>query len=207
MSFLETPRFPGCPSFGYVSRPMYATNVVRARSGREVRNRYWSRPLYQIDVTVGPRQEEEIQECLEFYHAVGGEECGFRAKDFADYLSCRVGRTPTATDQPLLISSGSPASYQMVKRYTAGVRVQEREIVKPVEGSILIADDGSLKTEGAHYAIDYASGLVSLYFSPVGALTWGGEFDTPVRFDGPFPIEIVNKRIQSVSFTLTELRL
>lgn len=207
MAFLENPVFPGCPSFGYVSRPDYLTSVVRVRSGREQRNRFWSRPLYRVDVTVGPREENEIQELLEFWHAVGGMECGFRFKDWADYKSCRVGQTSAATDQPLVLVDGSPVQYQLTKRYTAGVRTQDRDIYKPVSGTILIADNGTPKTETSDYTVDYATGLVTLLFSPAGALTWGGEFDTPMRFDSDFPVELSNHRIQSVSFTLMELRL
>lgn len=207
MSFLETPRFPGCPSFGFVSQPDYLTSVVRVRSGREQRNRYWARPLYRYQVTVGPRMEDEIQALLEFWHAVGGMECGFRFKDWADFKSCRVGQEPTALDQPLIAVAGSPAAYQLTKRYTAGVRTQERPIYKPVQGTILLADNGTTKTETTDYVVDYATGLVSLNFTPVGALTWGGEFDVPVRFDSEFPVELSNHKIQTVTFALQELRL
>jgi hypothetical protein len=44
-------------------------------------------------------------------------------------------------------------------------------------------------------------------YAPAGALTWGGQFDVPVRFDSEFPVEILNLRIQSATFTLRELQL
>ncbi len=208
MSFLETPVFPGCPSYGYVARPQYSTTIVRMANGREYRNRNWSRPLYRYEVTIGPRRQDEIQKLLEFFHAVGGEEEGFRFKDWADFKSCRVGDTPSRTDQPLVLTEGSPAIfYQLTKRYTAGARTQDREIYKPVSGTILIADNGTLKTEATHYTIDYTTGIVELLFSPVGTLTWGGEFDVPVRFEGDFPLEITNFEIQSVALSLVEFRL
>lgn len=206
--FLESPRFPQCLSFGFVSEPMYVVSVIERASGVESRNRSWSRPLYRYTALLGPRVEGDVQDALEFYHAVGGRAYGFRFRDPVDYLSCRVGQTLSAVDQPLYLLSGySPESYQMVKEYSYGALTQQREIYKPVLGTILVADNGVLKTESVDYSIDYARGLVELAFTPVGPLTWGGEFDVPVRFDSEFPVEVLDRRIQSASFTLRELRL
>lgn len=204
MSFLETPTFPGCPSFGFVSQPDYSTQIVRVQSGRELRNRLWARPLNRYTVTVGPRMEAEIYELLEFWHAVGGQECGFRFKDWADYKSCAIHDTPAATDQPLVEDSSSDLSYQLVKRYTKGARTQDRDILKPT--SVMVAHDGTPLTVGVDYTVDLTAGIVYLTAPLSGVLTWGGEFDVPVRFDSDFPVEIMDKQVQSVSFTLMELR-
>lgn len=205
--FLESPAFPGCPNFGYTSQADFSVSIIRKAGGQEERNANWSRSLQVITVTVGPRMEDEIQELLEFWQAVGGQFCGFRFKDYADFKSGRVGETPTRTDQPLVATTDSPQAYQLTKRYTAGARSQDRAIYKPVQGTILIADNGALKTEGVDYSIDYTTGLVDLAFTPAGALTWGGEFDIPVRFASDFPIELVSREIESVQFVLQELRI
>jgi uncharacterized protein (TIGR02217 family) len=186
---------------------MYAVAITERSSGVERRNRSWSRPLHRYTATVGPRVEAEVQEALEFYHAVGGRAYGFRFKDSVDYKSCRVSGTPTAVDQPLEVLADSPEYYQMVKRYTAGTLSQSREIYKPVQGTILVADAGVAKVEGVDYTVNYARGTVDLLYAPAGALTWGGQFDVPVRFDSEFPVEILNLRIQSATFTLRELQL
>jgi uncharacterized protein (TIGR02217 family) len=205
--FLETPRFPSCPSFGFTSEPMYAVAIIERASGIETRNRTWSRPLNRYPaVTVGPRVEADVQEALEYYHAVGGKAYGFRFKDYADYKSCRVNETATAIDQPIYIDPLTSA-YVLVKEYTAGILIQQREIYKPVQGTIMISDSTALKTEGTDYTIDYPSGVITFLYTPVGVLRWGGEFDVPVRFDSEFPVELINLRIQSASFTLKELRL
>lgn len=206
MSFLETPRFPACPSFGYTSTPDYSVTISEAVSGKEWRNRNWARPRFSFDCTIGPRAEDDIQELTEFWHALGGPEVGFRFQDLTDYKSCFVGDEPTSTDQLLEIIVDSPSGYQLSKAYTAGARTQLRPIYKPVQGTILLADNGVAKTEGAQWQLDYATGIVTLSFSPVGPLTWGGEFDVPVRFDSRFPVEIQNKKIHSVAFALKELR-
>lgn len=189
--FLETPRFPGCPSFGFTSDPDYRVVVTRTASGFEKRNRSWQMPLTRMVVTIGPRLEQEIQELLEFYHAVGGMAIGFRVKDYSDYKSCFVNETPTSIDQPLVAVD---AGHQLVKRYQFGSLTLNRYIYKPVLGTVTFTGGGSL---------DYSTGLVT---GGAGG-TWGGEFDLPMRFDSTFPIEIVSQRIQSVQFALSELRL
>lgn len=205
--FLESPVFPQCPSFGYTSEPMYSVTPIERASGVETRNRNWEYPLHRFNCTVGPRAEENIAELLEFWHAVGGWAYGFRFNDGIDNKSCRIQSDPTSLDCPLLLVAGtSPEEYQLIKRYTFGARTQDRPIYKPIEDTILIADNGVLKAETSDYTIDYATGRVSLLFTPAGTLTWGGEFDVPVRFDSEFPVELVNKRIQSVTFMLRELR-
>lgn len=209
MSFLESPRFPGCPRYGYISEPMYSVTVIERAGGAERRNKNWQYPLTRITLTVGPSEggDPAVQELLRFWHVVGGQAYGFRVKDFADFKSCEVGDTPAATDCPLLeVTGSSPLEYQLVKRYTYGSLYQDRLIAKPVSGTILIADNGTVKTETTHYTIDYTTGRVTLLFTPAGTLTWGGEFDLPMRFDGSFPVEIMSYRQQAVSFSLKEIR-
>lgn len=208
MAFLESPRFPGCPKFGYTASPRYSVTISKTASGRERRNRNWARPLYRYDLTVGPstRGEDEIQELLEFWHAVGGTEVGFRFKDWADYKTSRVNEDVSMLDQVLTLSGGSPGGYQLIKEYTAGVRTQQRTIYKPVSGTILLANNGVLMTPGSQYAVDYATGIVTLFVAANGPITWGGEFDVPVRFDSEFPIELSGHQIETVSFAVTEIR-
>lgn len=206
MSFLEDPRFPACPGFGHQSVPNYSVTITETVSGAEHRNRNWARPLHRYSVTVGPQLEEHVDELLEFYHALGGQECGFRYKDIADFKSCRKSETSTVLDQAAELLPGSPGGWQLVKAYRAGVRVQTRVILKPVAGTIVIADNGVQKVEGVDWVMDYTTGIFQVFFVPVGIISWGGEFDVPVRFDSEFPIEAVSERIQSVQFALKELR-
>jgi uncharacterized protein (TIGR02217 family) len=206
--FLESPPFPKCPSFGFVSEPMYSVTIIERSSGIESRNRNWNYPLHRYSATVGPRAEEDIAELLEFWHAIGGTAYGFRFNDGVDNRSCRLYETITPTDQPLVIdATHSPTAYQLTKRYTYGARSQDRPIFKPIADTIRVADGGVEKIETVDWTLDTTTGLVTLLFTPAGALTWGGEFDVPVRFDSEFPVELVDRRIQSVSFVLKEQRV
>lgn len=197
-SFVESPRFPYCPSFGYTSDAEYRVVITRRASGVEKRNRAWRYTLVKGTVTVGPRREEEIQDLLQWWHACGGTAIGFRVKDYADYKSCYVSQTPTAVDQPLL-ETDTPGVYQLAKRYFAGIDQDSqpvygyRPVYKPVSGTVLLSGAGS---------VDYTTGLVS---GSSGG-TAGFEYDLPMRFDSGFPVEIIEQRIQSVTFGLTELR-
>lgn len=197
--FIEAPRFEACLAYGYTSDPEYKVVITRRASGVEKRNRAWRRPLLKITVTLGPRHQLEIQDALAWWHAAGGQARGFRVQDRVDWKSCHVDFTPTALDQPL-VETTTPGVFQLTKRYQVGVDVdnnpvwQDRYIFKPVEDTVVLSGAGS---------VDYTTGLVT------GASegdTWGGEFDVPVRFDSNFPVEIVNQRIESVTFALTELR-
>lgn len=208
--FLETPRFPTGQSYGangYTMTSNWSETITQTTGGEESRNRNWQRSLKVFNVTMGPNAADNILEAYEFWEALAGPDCGFRFKDWSDFRSCRITQLPGKQDQLLTFIPGSPGGgWQLTKSYAKGIVGTLRYILKPVEGTILIADAGVLKTEGTHYSIDYTTGLVQIFFTPTGQLTWGGEFDVPVRFDSTFPLEVVNFEIAQVSFQLCELR-
>lgn len=204
--FCETPAFPTCPNFGYTSSPRYSVTITATASAAERRNRNWARPLHVYQFTAGPRAEVEIAELLEFWHAMGGPECGFRFRDVIDFKSCRTNEDASPVDQPVDLIPGSPGGLQLVKEYVWGARIQVRKILKPVVGTIRVADNGTEKLEGPDWTLDYTTGLLALLFTPAGTISWGGQFDVPCRFDSEFPVEAMNERIQSVQFQIAELR-
>jgi uncharacterized protein (TIGR02217 family) len=206
MSFLETPRFPECQRYGYTVRSQWSTTVMQFASGDEERNRNWERSLRIYNVQMGPKHQDVIEDAYHFWEALAGEECGFRFKDHADYKSCGKSDTPAAIDQVMVLIPGSPGGYQLTKTYRRGARATVRKILKPVEGTILIADNGVQKTENADWVLDYTTGLLTIFFSPAGQVTWGGEFDVPVRFNGEFPVEVISDRVEQVQFELLELK-
>ncbi len=212
MSFVEA-QFPVCPSIGQISAPGYNVSIARVQSGREQRNQFWQYPLHSYNLTVGPRMESEIEQVLEVFHAVGGTEYGFRFSDGADYKSCALSGTPAATDQPLVAVPGSPSQYQLTKSYAFGSIMRYRRIQKPVSGSVLVAADGAVLTAGVDWTVDVTTGLVTFLTgadegSPAPVLTWGGEFDVPVRFNNPeLPILLDQAQIASVEFVLREIRI
>lgn len=208
MQFLETPVFPVCPGFGYTADPSYSVTHVQRAGGRERSNLNWSEALRRFTFSVGPREEEFISALIEFYHAVGGTAGRFRFKDHSDFKSCLIHEDVSVLDQPLPITVDvSPEGYQLTKRYTAGALTRDRRIKKPVAGTIRVADGGVELTEGPDFALDATLGVVYLNAPPAGVLTWGGEFDVPVRFESTLPVEIIEQRIQSAEVSLIEVRL
>jgi Uncharacterized conserved protein len=209
MAFLESPRFEICPKFGLTWAADYAVDIVEVANGEEYRNQQWSQARRTAQLTVGPGPElvPEVQYVLRHWHVVAGRTHGFRCQDATDYKSCDTDQTPTALDQPVVFVTGvSPEGWQLTKLYTVGGSLTtSRDITKP-RSPILLADNGSIKTEGSDYMVDYTSGIVTLNFSPTEPLTWGGEFDIPVRFDSELPIEVLETRLQTVTFALREIR-
>lgn len=159
------------------------------------------------DVTVGPRAEETVQEIIQWYRAMGGREIGFRFKDFADYKSCHIQSDPTPLDQPVQIVLGHPNQFQLVKEYIYGPRIQVRQILKPIAATITIEYNGGAYVSGVDYTLDDTTGIITVpgTIDP-NLMSWGGEFDVPVRFNSELPVSIVDKEIETVNFSLLELR-
>lgn len=201
-----SPIFPACPKFGFTSEPRYLVKIVTRDGGFERRDRKWSRPLHRYTgVPIGEQADDNIQELLYFWHAVGGMSTTFRFTDYADYKSCRTGQDPTELDQPFVALTGE--SYQMMKVYSYAGLQQLREIKRPHAATAVIANEANVIQNPVNYSIDESTGIVTTATGFDGTPTsWGGLFYVPCRFDSEFPIEIANKRIQSVQVAIAEVR-
>ena len=208
MAFNETDIFPGCPKFGFSSSPLFSVEIVETAGAVEFRNENWPQAKRLILVTVGPGPggEPEVERLRDYYQAHGGPTDAFRTLDPTEFKSCYNRETPSPTDQPLILVTGT--TYQLTKQYTAGSITRYRKIYKPYidddDGAIQVASNGTPLAGGA-FSVDYTTGLVTT--AAGGTLTWGGCFHIPTRFDGEFPVQIVNYRAMSVSFVLKELPL
>jgi uncharacterized protein (TIGR02217 family) len=206
----DSPIFPNCPTFGYVSEPNYLVKITLREGGFERRQRMWARPLTKITASpTGDQPNEDIEAVMAFWHAMGGLSSAFRATDWTDYKSCLLSGIPAATDQPLVLSGDSPVSYRLVKQYQVGSIIQQREILKPVGSTILIANEvGVTQTD---WTLDESTGLVTAGGSFSGVPTaWGGEFYIWCRFDAQLDPSITNwgsAPIMNVTVQLSELRL
>lgn len=201
--------FPGCPSFGFTSGPRYKVKIIEREGGHERRTRKWSRPLHRYaSVPMGNRADEEIQEILYFWHAMGGMATGFRLKDHADFKSCKTHQTPTPLDQPFILEEDSPSGYQLVKTYTVGSIEQVREIYKPKGDTIRVANELGEEQPESAWTLDEGTGLLTPDVSFDGTpSSWGGEFYTYVRFDSVLDIAVSEQRIQQCDFSMTEIRI
>jgi uncharacterized protein (TIGR02217 family) len=167
MSFEEI-QFPTDISYGATGGPIFMTDVVATVSGHEQRNSKWSQSRAKYNVASGVKTESQWQALIAFFRARRGMAVGFRFKDWSDYK---------AVSQPLKSLGGN--DYQLVKRYVSGSAVYEREITKPVAGSVKLYANSILQTSG--WSINTATGVITTSIS--GTLTVDLEFDVPVRFD------------------------
>jgi uncharacterized protein (TIGR02217 family) len=186
-TFIETPRFPDDISYGSRGGPGWSTNVVETDSGAESRNQRWSYPRHEYDVAFGVNTLARLEALLMFFHVVAGKAIGFRFKDWLDFKSCLRAGTPSATDCAIGTGTGALATFQLVKIYTQGSYTRSRKILKPISGTLLVAVAGTTKSEGTHYTVNYATGVITFTGGNIPtngqAVTAGFEFDVPVRFD------------------------
>lgn len=201
--------FPACPTYGFVAEPGWLVKIAAREGGYERRDLKWSRSLRKYTgVPTGDQPQDDIEDILDFWEAMNGFWQGFRFKDWMDYKSCRLRLTPAATDQPLVVSGDSPASYRLVKNYAtkSGRTIQPREILRPIGSTIMIANDtGAVQSA---WTLDESTGLVTIDGGFAGTPTsWGGEFDVWCRFDAQFNPTISDYQAMSVTVQLAEIRV
>jgi uncharacterized protein (TIGR02217 family) len=182
MSSFHEVQLPLALAFGAAGGPERATDISRLASGGESRNARWSASRRRWEVGGAVMKLDMAHELVAFFEARCGRLYGFRFRDPIDCKSCAPSAAPSALDQPLGAGDGEATAFQLVKHYASGEGSWERPIVKPVEGSVLIAVNGAATTA---FDVDPATGIVTFHAAPAeGAeLTAGFAFDTPVRFD------------------------
>jgi uncharacterized protein (TIGR02217 family) len=206
-TFMDDVLFPIHISWGSQGGPDWPVDIVEVGSGFEERNTKWSAPLRTYDARYGVRTHDELYEILQLYHVAMGRLRGFRLLDWTDYRSGPPQQEPTAIDQALGTGDGDTATFQLVKRYRVNAHAFDRTIAKPY-GTILIGVDGDEIPSG--YSVDTATGVVTFDVAPAldEALTWGGQFHVPVRFDGRLDQTAIRGPIGDIaSIPLKELRL
>ena len=169
-------RFPTDISIGAVGGPGYSTDVVVLGSGHEQRNQNWSAARSSYDVSKAVVTNALRDELIAFFRIAKGRTHSFRLKDFTDFKA--------STTTGIFLSLGG-VTYQLQKRYTHAGGTEDRDIVKPVNGTISVYKAGPiLLQESVDYTIDYATGvLTALGGTPPVPVSWAGEFDVHARFD------------------------
>jgi uncharacterized protein (TIGR02217 family) len=171
--FVEAPSFPLALSYGATGGPVYSTDLVQRSSGLEQRNANWRQPRCQWDVGSQHRTQAEVDELVQFFHAVAkGMENVWRFRDFTD----------DAFDNPIGTGDGTTTTFQLVKVYTYGAQSSTRLIVKPIAGSLHLYVAGVARED---YTPDFTTGLMT-FATPPGAgdvVSASGNFEVPTRFN------------------------
>ena len=184
MSFHEV-RFPPRLSFGSVGGPERMTDIVQISNGFEERATPWRHSRRRYDAGVAMRGLDDLEELIAFFEARQGQLYAFRWKDWSDYKSCRPSETPAFDDVIIGTGDGATTDFRLSKLYQSGEHSYARPIHKPVDGSVLIGQQGDEFWEGQDYSLDLTTGVVSFVRAPDPdvLVTAGFEFDVPVRFD------------------------
>jgi len=207
-AFMDGVIFPKLISQGSAGGPDWPADIVTLASGYEERTTTWSAPLRSYDVAWGVRDRDELFEIIQLYHVMRGRLYGFRYLDPTDNRSCLPLSTPAHTDQALGTGDGTTVAFQLTKTYSlASAPDMIRDIKKPF-GTILIGVDGVGTPAG--WTLDAVTGVVTFDVAPaIGvALTWGGQFHVPVRFDTKLDQIAVRRKMGDIpSIFLKELKL
>ncbi len=165
MAFLETPRFPGCVSFGATSGPMFSTVRTVVASGFDDVVIRHEQPLHRYVLEHANRTQTEHDELVKFFMAVKGMGHRFRVKDYSDYQVTVADGVlqPLHGGLPAAGSAGvgyGTATYVLQKTYTAGALTTYRNINKPI-ATVAIYRGGVLQTLTTQYTIDYTTGKIT----------------------------------------------
>lgn len=165
---------------GAVGGPGFRTTVITAISGIEQRTSDWDSCRGHWDIGYGISGTSALATVIAVFRACMGKAFSFVFRDWSDY---------TATTEAFGTGDGVETEFQLIKTYSsinystsAVARSYVRNIVKPIESTLVIKDNGST-VNPSDYSI--SNGLVTFDTAPTSthALTWSGEFDVPVRFD------------------------
>lgn len=186
MSFHDV-LFPTQISRGSQGGPERRTDVVTLGSGFEERNSRWANSRRSYNAGYGVRSLDDLHAVIAFFEERRGRLYGFRWRDHADWKSCPPLAETTAADQLIGTGNGTAAVFQLKKTYGSAHAPWQREIKKPVAGSVRVAVAGIEKTAGTDFTVDTADGTVTFLAGHVpaagSAVTAGFQFDVPVRFD------------------------
>lgn len=207
MAFIETPRFPDNISEGSSGGPRWRTEIVVTQSGQEQRNAGWENARHEYDVAYGVKDISHLESLTDFFMNTRGMLHSFRYKDWADYKSGAVENDPTGLDQQIGVGDAVETQFQLKKTYKIAGIDYERDIKKPVTGTVIVYVDGNPVTPSD---IDYTTGIVTLTTPPgAGAIvTAGFEFDVPCRFNTDTlqtQLEVYN--VGAAQMPLVEVRL
>src|SRR5689334_12468964 len=181
-------RLPPHIEAGSQFSPTFNNVIQEAISGNEQRYAKWTKCRGVGDVSYGLLSSSasfdvDFRAIMAIYRAHYGSLIPFRFKDWSDYK---------ANDENFGTGDGSETQFQITKTYDPSL------LLLNTPGSVLyvrniflfaaaptIKVDGATKTVTTDYTIS-SSGVCTFVSAPANnkPITWTGEFDVPVRFDG-----------------------
>lgn len=182
MAHYDTLIFPLAIPLDASGGPKRRSIRVESASGYAVRNQLWATSLRRWDLGGAVRSLGDMDAFVTFFEEAGGNVHSFLLVDPLDHKTCGPAGIVTPTDQAIGTGDNAETDFQLVKARGA-VNSQSRDILKPKTVRVALA--GVEQSEGTDFTVDYSTGVVT-FSSPPGssvAVTWGGTFYTPARFD------------------------
>lgn len=146
-----------------------ARTKIYARGGRLEQVFGDSPPVHRVDLALGVRSKAEFQSLVDaFYVVLFTPYEGLRVKNWQDYQATAANSTVAA------LGGGV---YQLQRRHTFGGINYDRDITKPVSGTVTVYDAGGSPLTPT---IDYTAGTFTVAAGTPSY--WVGEFDLPMTF-------------------------
>jgi uncharacterized protein (TIGR02217 family) len=196
-------RLPPHIEAGSQFAPVWNNVIQEAIAGNEQRYGKWTKCRGIGDLAYGLLSSEASHDTyfraiMAIYRAHKGSLYPFRFRDWSDY---------TATDENFGTGDGVETEFQIHKTYdpsqillnTPGSLTYVRDIFL-FYAAPTIKVNGVTKTVTTDYTID-AAGLCTFTSAPANghAITWTGEFDVPVRFDGDIQVGVKESNIITIT--------
>lgn len=177
-------QFPLKVSYGSSFGPGFSTHITKLSSAHEQRVGRQETPIHRANAAYAVKSHADLMEVKTFFNARKGALYAFRFRDWQDYTTADDGKSAAAFDDQLIgLGTGSQTQWQLVKRYESGGFTTVYNVRKPTAGTILVGKNGAPMASG--WSVDPTTGIITFSVAPLlgDTLTWGGEFDIPMRFD------------------------
>lgn len=198
MAFIDQ-HLPRQVEIGATRRDVEDIEIVTTDGGGEVRNARQSQSLLEFDVSfpMSRRDNAVYLAVVAMYKAARGQLHSFRFRDWANYqLDAEV----------IGVGDGVTTAFQITQSWTVDGETHSRNITRPVS-ALQVFKDGLLQSSG--YSINYETGGLTFSVAPAldVEISVTGEFDIPVRFDGPLATLGYSGELEHIeTITLKEVR-
>ena len=184
--------------------PGFLTFIAGSLSGREVRNPQAERRL-RFNAASGIKTVGDVQTLIAWHAAMEGSLYGFLLKDWLDFQTTKDATTlynsggVTVQTQGKATLTSTPAIFQLEKWYSVNSRTYKRKLTRPKSGTATVYFDGTIKTSGVDYTINFTTGLLTrLTGTDAVVITHTCEFYVPVRFEqDDLPLDLLLYRPSS----------
>lgn len=182
--------FPVDYSYGSAGGPGFKTHIIELPGGGQETLQRWATPLRTWDVAESIKTIDDLVIIMDFFIARDGAANSWRFKDPFDFSTNADHRGAVDDEDVLLgVGDGSQQIFDLKKFYGSSPTIKTRNILLPVVGTVVIADDGAAQTEGLDFSVDYFLGKIDFGggASPKTPLvgnniTGGFQFDIAARF-------------------------